>query len=692
VRADGAVGYGAKTGWATLSAHASNADITHIAFASGIMYATKNTASTFTGGTTGAQLGCFSITSPTTWSAMTPSVMANINAIGTTFGLVAAGNYVYWGVSNGMVTKVYKALSAGGTVDDVLYEVAAFPTGFVGACMYSYLGTVYIGGHFDAATPDTGIGAIYALVSDSPVLLTEIGSDKTLDNRVLAMTAYERNLYFVSNTHIWRWDLKYGGYSHWAGPLNSNAVTLYEDLTWVGTWDMAAAPGTGAEPDTTISLNGDAALTYDGSVKATMTASSQANYATIKALANSAAGGTNNILDSTGTTMEIDVTDNCLWAFRGGVYGGAIHFGINGSEKVAWARLVLDPADGYAFVHCHLYSGTGHTTSDTLIESAVGFPVGTGSRTYTVRLTLKDGMARLYVISDAGTTTEVCSGKVKVTPGTAKQTWLKFMRSYAQGTVTDHTMYRGTQHADVARVRWCDDGAYSPDVPTAVSTVQLACFRDKVVAACSGYSCAVTGSGYFVPGDDQMPPSLTLSQTSGNMPTVDKYFHSFDVQLQNALPDACSLALSGTVDGKTFIAAENTAKSDQTLRVFDLGFVGRSLQPVLSLITSDGDYTPVVTDHSILFTPMPKTYKNWTYYVRCWEHVESRSPGQKWDEQPEVVIPWLEGLANTVITVERPYGDSYQGKVEGIEFLEASPSGKATGREGLYQLTVKEVG
>lgn len=691
VRVDtGAIHKGAKTGWATHSSDPTNAGFTHIAFSSGVLYAAKGASGT------AAQLGAFSGAATDVWTALAPDAGKNINASGVTFGLVAVGNYVYWGVTNGMVTKVYKGLQGGGAVKDELAEVCSFPTGFVGASMYSYLNTVYVGGHFDAASVDTGIGAIYAIINDSPALLTEVGDDKTIDNRVRALSAYERNLFFVANSQLWRWDLKYGGYSQWAGPLNSTAVTLYESLVWIGTWDFFVVPGAGGEADATIETVGNATVTYDGTATFSVpTALDDSAKVLISAVPNDAGGGTNNISDTTGTTVELNLPVNALTKWGQGVRGGAIHFGLSGSVKTAWVRLVLDPADGFTYTHCDLYSGNNHNTNDTLVASSNGWLSPASDNTeQTVRLTLKkvgtSYVANVYLFSvTLGTTKLLCSGKVGVAATIPKMVFLKFCRSIEQD---QHPQwYPGPQYGQVSWLRWCDDGAYAPDLPTTITGAGLACARDSVWTACTGYGVTVTTDGYYVPGDDEVPASLTYSETAGNMPTVDKYFQAFHVQLENELPDVCDLSLGGTIDGKAFVSQLDTSLSTETLKVFRIGIKGRSIRPVLSFISSDEDYTPVVTDTAVLFTPMPKTARMHTYYIRCWEHVEGRTPKAKWDEKAGVVADWLEGIANTIVTVDRPGGSSYQGKVEGLEYLEAPPSRKANGREGLYQLTVRQV-
>lgn len=694
-----AIHYGkVGTAFASLSTDASNAGFSYIAFASGVLYGTKDAGGTdMFGGTTSARVGCFNTTSPNpVWAALSPDVGRNINAVGTSFGLVANGNYVYWGVTNGMVTKIYKVLSGGGTVDDVLLEVCTFPHGFVGACLYSYLGTVYVGGHFDGTNPSTGTGAIYAIVNDTPALLTEVGTEKSADNRVIAMSAYERNLFFISNTHLWRWDLKYGGYSHWAGPLNGTPSTVYSSITWIKTWDLDAALGATLG---TTTLDGGASVSYSGGrITATVKGNTPATKAVLASIDDDATAGTSLIADATGTTVEIDVTADCLSAW-GGYKGAAIHFGLNGSAKNAWVRLYLDPADGYTYVHVDLYCGSTRTTADTKLATAHGFPVGSSSTTYTVRLTLKDTTAKVYLYEAAtGLISELCSGVSSYTPTTVKQTYLKFI-----GTSTTYglpsgahpgsgTPYTGSQYAKVERMRWCDDGAYAPDTPTAVASASIACARDAVYIACNGYGDGKTmPNTYKVTTADESPPYLTYSMTTGNMPTVDKYFSAFHIQLENALPSTCTLVLAGTIDGKAFQGVENTTLSTETQKVFDIGLQGRSIQPTLYFVTTDSGYTPVVTDTAVLFTPMPKTARVYSYYVRCWDRAESRIQRLVWDENADYIAEWLEETANTIVTVERPDGSSYRGKVEQLEYMEAPPSSKARGREGLYQLAIRKV-
>lgn len=158
----------------------------------------------------------------------TPIVTHGVTSLGGTIGLVAAENYVYWGVTGGARTKVYRIQH--NTVD-VFEEAAELPAGFVSTCMTSYLGTVYVGGYWRYGTT-AGKGAIYAIAGGSSTLLTSVGESPTstgtgdYDHRIMGMCPYERFLYFTTKTDVWRWDLVNGGYSHYADLPAMDKVTL----------------------------------------------------------------------------------------------------------------------------------------------------------------------------------------------------------------------------------------------------------------------------------------------------------------------------------------------------------------------------------------------------------------------------------------------------------------------------------
>jgi hypothetical protein len=627
----------------TFSSSGTNLNLTHCAIAAGVMYAANSSSD---------QIGSFSSDSPPVWSALSPPSGAAINLDGgTTFGLVAGGTFVFWGTTNGMVTKVYRARYAGGSQEDTLEPVAIFPTGFVGESMFEYLGTIYVGGHYDAETKATGRGAIYAVSAGGTYLLTDVGSDTTQAWGVTSMAAYEKSLYFLSNGHVYRWDLVHGGYTH-VMDLTAGQ-TLSVPGAWTKEWTLDAVPASPA-----VVTNTGTTVTYDGEMTLVQ------DYVNDTFKIEEAAS----FVDSTGEVVEVDVPANGIYSSRV-ADGGYFKFGIIGSVKDVRVRMFWD--DSLGKVSGEMLSGT----------ASLGTFEADAYSAHTYRLTLLNNKASLYCDGVALLSNKTASTAKSGTPGV----WVQKVGPS-----------RSTETTSISAVRWSTAGVFDDSSMPSLSGSGIACARDKVWGFCSHASlggCQITSTTEYVSSG-----SLTSSKTAGNMPTVDKYFSFIDVQLRSPLVmDGSTLVtnveVAGTVDGIAFVGEldDDFDPATDTLMRFAIGRRGHAISYTMSLSTSDSFQTPIIDEVAVLFTPMPKTVRVHTYFVRCWEHVESRVPGLVWDEQADLIADWLETIPNTIISVDRPSGDNYTGTVEELEYMEAPPSQKARGREGLYKLIVREV-
>lgn len=661
-----------------------NHSFTHLAFTSGYLYAAKGYPVQYT-----AQLGYFDKAAwpDSNWLPMSPPAGVSINATGAPFGLVTFGNYVYWGVvDNAGHSRIYKAMHTDVTGGEVFQEICNLPTGFHGSCMYSYLGTIYIGGSFIGSSKSVGIGAIYALVDDRPSLLTDVGTDDTQDNRVVTMTAAERSLYFVANAQIWRWDIVKGGYSHYQGSLNPTPVAWtsggYTTMNWQGQWDMSAVPSQSTATKASAygdSLGGGIA---DGIFWATIGLNSNNALRLWVSDANSAASGTNLIDDNVGWTMECKIPSSFMRK-DGLSTNNSFRFGMHGSASIAYVRIFnwsgLDPN----YYSVGLYSGPNHDNSDSLIGTS-WIPKASA---HTMRLILKGTYATVYdgdtpLIS--GTTNSPCSGLDPMGPSRAKQTFFKFQ-------CADQNSWG--QYFGVDDIRWSTDGSYDSQSSwqSSASGVQVAFLGRQLVAAVSGVGYVSTyPDRYKLSPLGTTPPFLLSSRSSGNMPTVDKFFQALHVNLSEVLPPGCSVGAVAVIDGKRRVLFEDTSDGDANLLVFPIESAGRTIQYELSLTTTNYSYTPKVTEVAVLFDPTPKTSRVHTYFVRCWDGLQDRLGGD-WQETAHIVSDWLEETASTVVTVERPDGSEYIGRLEAIDQLEAPPSGDSRGKEGLFQLQVRRL-
>lgn len=608
--------------------------VTHLAVTSGRLYGAKGST------TADAVLGSFAIGGA--WSSLSPEVASAINAAGTTFGLVANGNYVYWGITNGMVTKVYKALYVDGA-KDVLQEVTTFPSGFVGRSMHAYLGTVYVGGHFDGETATTGLGAIYAIVNDSPALLTDVGTNRTEKWSVVSIASYERNLYFLTaNRRMYRWDLVVGGYSHVMDVKAGESISV--PSSWTGTWNMTA------QPSTATVINASTTVTYPSG--------------TLQAVQNSATDllrisqdvGFN---DTTGETVEVDLPSGDLANVPATGISSFLQFGIEGSVKGASVKMWRDYSkSGGSGYWGEIYTGATMLTSFWMSSAAA-----------TLKLTLKGTKTTFGVNGDiiyTGVASGAKSGNSKV--------WLELTKG--AGTTVCTTR--------VVELRWATSGDFVPSQMITFAGSSVVCARDKVWALCQSATlggCEITSTTEYL-----LTSSVTSSKSSGNMPTIDKFFHSIDVQFEQ-YPTGTKAIMSCRIDAQAVYFPAGTM-GEGGLMSFPVSKKGRSISYTITLITTDPLQTPVVTEIAILFTPMPKTPKTYTYFIRCWDKVQDNSGGD-WDEKATVVADFLENIVNTAVTVERPGRPSFDGKVDGLEYLEAPPSRKANGREGLYSLSIR---
>ncbi|MCK9629960.1 MAG: hypothetical protein M0R37_15390, partial [Bacteroidales bacterium] len=162
--------------------------IAKMVYSGGYMYGASDSAVGYFDATP-----AFQQTSPT---ALAPTVM--------TFGLAEANNWVYWGTTASGITKVYRTQYDG--TNEWFEDVAAFPTGFVGQCMASYLGNVYVGGYYECSTANAGQGAVYLISDDTSILLTTVGENPDYsadpssldnDNRIWDLFPYGKDLYIL---------------------------------------------------------------------------------------------------------------------------------------------------------------------------------------------------------------------------------------------------------------------------------------------------------------------------------------------------------------------------------------------------------------------------------------------------------------------------------------------------------------
>jgi hypothetical protein len=198
----------------------------------------------------------------TTTGAWTLRSTVTLNATNTSIALIAAGNAVYWVTSSGGQTFVYKVyLSPPSTY--VTEQFAEFPTDFVATSAVGYLSTIYVAGYWKSTYAGVGRGAIYAASESEVYPLLNLGEQPentddpqaaANDNRIYAICSGSKDLFFITNTAIYRWDIDGGGYSHYMDHLGTGSGELVRtwnpgsNYSWDGTDLTVVTPPHAAYP------------------------------------------------------------------------------------------------------------------------------------------------------------------------------------------------------------------------------------------------------------------------------------------------------------------------------------------------------------------------------------------------------------------------------------------------------------
>ncbi len=404
------VTYGAPYTAAKLGSTPGTEAIRHLAYSGGFLF-----------GSTAAGAGTFDSTT----GVYTQGTAAFLNVTNTSVGLVAAGNAVYWTVSQGGRSYVYQLSFDPNSQAVATEQFAEFPTGFVATCSVGYLSQVYTGGYFDSATSNVGRGAVYISATNrsNSAPLVEIGtqpeytaspSDVTNDNRVYAMCAAGKDLYILTNRAVYRWDIDQGGYSHAFDFMGSGYGTQTvtwnagSNFSWDGTDLTSADPphgrfptgftptvnGAGVNvgaydppyPSSGVTTEGTASWSHAGGI-AVLTNSVTTEKSFIRTIITGAPSGGEALSNTTGTTLELAMGSAC----KGRCLVIEVGDGVRALKALYMNTTASSGSTGTVLRLYKYVSGAWEKASD--LTAAVG--------AHTIRFTLKGLIATAAI--DGGT-------------------------------------------------------------------------------------------------------------------------------------------------------------------------------------------------------------------------------------------------------------------------------------------------
>lgn len=569
------------------------------------------------------------------WNQLSPTA---IGATLETTGLATAGGWVYWGTHKDGVTKLYRTQFDG--TNEWFEDVCDFPTGFVATCLVGYLGHVFVGGYYQCATTNVGQGALYMVAEGTPTLLTVIGDnpDDTTDpgsvdndNRVRAMTAAGKDLYILTTRRVVRWDLDDGGYS----PVCSVPQGTASSMAWTSalSLDGTAVP---VNPPWVPTGTGDVSAAGGFIIISCDVGESKIYTATLT--------GGDMLSNSTGWTSDLSIVPNAegaLLRFLDGTYETRLQIyddGSRGPHQVIAIGEYIGGAWRYRSIA---------EFSDTAAHA--------------LRLICKGKFAAVYVDGSteaAGSTSSLASTS-----------------SNALIIACDELYPADFYGASIDYFYISNDGSFPPGSEYAPSTVGgLAAKDSRLYAGITSVGYVITGSGYESEG--WLRQSLSFCRSA----SLEKRFHTAIID-HDPLVAGESLACDFYIDG--VLVSGLSPVTSGTMTTFVIAHSGRTIAPVISLV-GPGTTSPRI--HSLTVTFDFERYRVHTYVLDC----RSGANAGRWSVNPETAIQHLFEMADVEGTFESRFAGTYEGVLQGVEFLEANRSTRG-GIEGIVSVEVREL-
>jgi hypothetical protein len=605
-------------------------------------------------------------------------------------------NFVYWlvrsgeGATIGEESRIYKFNP---TAEGYAFGSAAtFPTGFTAECLCGYLGRLFCGGYEKTPTVDnsavssSGMGEIYSLTpGETWERVVHIGEEELADSRIWSITAYERFIYFLAGSQLYRYSIVEGGYEH-VGALASGVETAYwTDLppaSWTLTWDATGEPpasnwvredSTNPAPDTHVECSGG--LAY---VRCENNAWSMWRHAD-PAL--------------TGDGM-------LEFAIQGIVSDGGMH-GIGNSS----AALVVRTVAGTVFegnTYCYLYvrrrrnkiyewDHVGTFPDWRANEKDAGHLV-------TIRLQLDDTAKAGYIYVNGELQRSIAYAELSLGQPVFWTT-IPLANSvfFSVGSPrTDQT--REKERIYFSYLRYNRGTLYDPPPTTMVGdSAKLIARYGSVFAAVSGAGCYRTSRynerGYATEG------WLRLSDSSMGIDGVKKYLRYTDV-LHAPLGFDEEIRITTYIDGapyETFVLNQAACGGERlsslslptgfgTKLAIDAYTVGAKVE-----LRGPGTSTPVV--YAVVLRGTLETVRRYIYILNCYDLTpDSSGSGVDQPYSGQVLLANLRQIRGRAVEFESRIEGTFVGKIEQLELHHGiDTDGSESEYQGVVVVQVREL-
>lgn len=756
---EGATGSGVWKGTLSLGAWnfakigaSSTEKVSHVCYHGGFFYAALDYAA----GAIDSKVGILDSSSSyaVSTSLVTPATLKYYQ----TAALVAAGNRVYWVVSQGGMSFVYQLYYD--PTDSILSceQYGEFPSGFVATCAVGYLSDVYIGGYWTSGESECGMGSVYLLSSGMSAPLFNLGerpenTDIKEDNRIYAITAGAKDVYFITNRACYRWDIDDGGYSHMFDLTNSGYGE--QEVSWDYQWDGTDQTGTSGEywpADWDGLLEGNADLSFATAGYATVTGDGNFWLQMDPAGFDSADGMT---LQVAAISPDMDIT------IYDGTNKAKVHVSTNNITVPRYAEVYnyettewlewMEGGDtlpgwytvvGYTWIPTGFYEWTDSTLSPSESFNGVtsaSLPTGvTSGQSITFRVTLKGGRVTVGVVGGESVSHSMLESttenEIEISSG--EGTAINYIvmavdEAVALGdeieTLNFNSIayHNGRVFAPYAIPSYDDSleiSSVSTDNPAVVTTATNHGLTTDEYVYIDGTGLAIDGNSYQVTSTGAATFTIPVSGGAG---AAEGWVSAYDNTNSEAL-----IKEGFSYHGDSYSGSGTLTQSETTFHTGSMKKDFRAIE-VLHEELSGGSIGMTVWVDGLIYTPSGAPSNGRTvfslnvqgYSIKTRIHLSSDQNGTTspivkginvlwdfvkvkkrqysldcrqqsgsglWREDAYDAIQYLFDAANEKCTFQDAFGDEYEGVVQSVEFKKASYSSLEK-PSGIVQLVVREV-
>lgn len=621
-----------------------------------------------------------------------------------TAGLCALGVFVYWAVTDGSHTWLYRLQKS---TTDVFELVMRMPGGFVATSLVDHLGSLYVGGYTDTLTTDPDnttkdgqyTGYVYQISGGESAFVVCRFIDAAHDYRVRGLVSAGPHLYIATGEDIRIHNPAKAAWWHACDLVSSSSTVTGSALDFIaGGFSYIVDAKLPSAADAVRSTNVVLDANADGWVD-TVAVDNATSPGFISRFDTDSSGAKNLYMEVSAkkwrryTIAGLPTTDRGTLEFRFAEpwsQGGAFVLAGSTKEVRVYVR-GYSVAGGArkAVVGLRYCSDGGASYYGVKWTGAIDVhePGTTKYVPITVRVTLDATHGAKVYVNGALALTGATNELLTISGGAASKVW------FAVGWPGDAQDDSNSERIRLYRVGFTAAGAYPPDYAPITTTVGM-----KGIAFGDGRVLVpAPGAGAVYADSKENPGSgwLRTSDSAFHMATVEKYFSSVEVT-HSRLWEGQRLIVTPYVDGTIAASTTREGPSEQTVTSAPVATAGKIISVQVRL--EDDENWRAWADRLRIFSITARFYPQnklpqHLFILNCRNGVQTRN-GHDWGTDPEDAIRHLFACAESgeVVAAKAMWGE-YPARIEHVE-LGQGPADKPGAEDvcGTVTLKMRRVG